>query len=78
MFIIKCCQDYTVFKENSMQTHENLMLTGVPVSTGLASGAAFLFQDIFERDIRAYFIEPHQVSLERDRLQGNANFDENE
>ncbi len=53
-----------------MQTQENLMLTGVPVSPGLASGAAFLFQDILEREIRAYSIEPHQVDSEHARLQG--------
>ena len=36
-----------------MATQENITLSGMSISAGLAVGRAFVFQDIFERELQA-------------------------
>ena len=66
---MKARQGLSKSLSKAMRSIENIVLNGLPVSPGLASGKAFLFQDIFEREVRVYSIEPHQVDAEQARLQ---------
>ncbi|RKX30842.1 MAG: phosphoenolpyruvate--protein phosphotransferase [Verrucomicrobia bacterium] len=52
-----------------MNTRKNITFSGISISEGLAVGRAFVFQDIFERDLEAYTIEMEQVDGEYARLE---------
>jgi len=52
-----------------MRTTANLSLSGIAVSPGLAAGKAFLFHDIFEREITGCAIDAHQSDAELARLE---------
>jgi phosphotransferase system enzyme I (PtsI) len=52
-----------------MNTQDNIMLSGMSISAGLAVGRAFVFQDIFERELQAYSIETEQVDREYARIE---------
>ena len=47
---------------------KSIELAGLSISPGLAMGEAFVFHDIFERDLEAYKIEKHQVDDECARI----------
>ena len=46
-----------------------LILSGTPVSPGLAMGAAYVFEDIFESNLRQYSIKPDEVDREFARIE---------
>jgi len=52
-----------------MNTRKNSILSGVSISAGMAVGRAFVFRDIFERDLQVYTIESEQVDEEYARIE---------
>ncbi len=52
-----------------MKTRKNITLSGMSISAGLAVGKAFVFQDIFERELKAYSIKLDQVDGEYARIE---------
>jgi phosphoenolpyruvate-protein phosphotransferase len=52
-----------------MNTRENISLSGMSISAGLAMARAYVFQDIFERDLQTYNIETEQVDAEFVRIE---------
>lgn len=51
-----------------MNTHNSISLSGLSISAGLVAGKAFVFQDIFDRDLQDYTIDLDQVDTEYARV----------
>lgn len=52
-----------------MATPKNIVLSGVPISPGLAQGRAFVFRDIMERVAGSGTIQPDEVGRECERIE---------
>jgi phosphotransferase system enzyme I (PtsI) len=52
-----------------MDTRNSIFLSGLSISAGLVAGKAFVFQDIFDRDLQDYTIDLNQVDPEYARVE---------
>ncbi len=52
-----------------MNPQKTISLSGLSISAGLVAGRAFVFQDIFERDLQTYTIDLGQIDLEYARFE---------